>query len=175
MLREPLSALRDANLFLLTRAEGVGDISMNALKERLCAINPKAPVITASHTPDCFRESHQNERYPLSWVDSRKVLAFAGIGNPGAFFLNLEELGAQLLDSTPFPDHHAYTSAELGQLDKWARLSSASALVTTEKDLVRIEGLIKPEIPIMALLIKMSFVEDGERVLEEQLKGIIQP
>ncbi|PLX42161.1 MAG: tetraacyldisaccharide 4'-kinase [Deltaproteobacteria bacterium] len=174
-LREPLSALRDAQLFLLTRAEGVGAISLNALKENLAAHNPQAPIITAAHTPDCFREAHTNERLPLAWVEGRKILAFAGIGNPGAFFLDLEELGARLLDSTPFPDHHEYTSAELGQLAKWARLSSASALVTTEKDLVRIEGLIKPEIMVAALLIKMSFSEQGGDILKASLEGIIQP
>ncbi|MEQ8434675.1 MAG: tetraacyldisaccharide 4'-kinase [Oceanicaulis sp.] len=67
------------------------------------------------------------------------LLAFAGIGRPQKFFDALTAAGAQLADTASFPDHHAYSRAEIDQL---ADLASAhgARLITTEKDWVRLPG-----------------------------------
>ncbi|MGJ3232637.1 MAG: tetraacyldisaccharide 4'-kinase [Oceanicaulis sp.] len=67
------------------------------------------------------------------------LLAFAGIGRPQKFFDALAAAGGELADTASFPDHHAYTRAELDQL---ADLASAhgARLITTEKDWVRLPG-----------------------------------
>lgn len=67
----------------------------------------------------------------------RKVMAFAGIGRPQKFFNMLAAYGAQLVGSTPFPDHHIYSANELRDLASRAAYAGA-ALVTTQKDYVRI-------------------------------------
>jgi tetraacyldisaccharide 4'-kinase len=67
----------------------------------------------------------------------KKVVAFAGIGQPVKFFRTLEEIGAQLVGRHPFPDHHPYRDAELGELCAEATNAGAE-LVTTEKDAARL-------------------------------------
>ncbi len=67
----------------------------------------------------------------------RKVLAFAGIGQPEKFFATLAELGAELAGTRAFPDHHPYSAAELRDLRQGAQALGA-ILVTTEKDAVRL-------------------------------------
>ncbi|MBC6405933.1 MAG: tetraacyldisaccharide 4'-kinase [Rhodospirillales bacterium] len=70
--------------------------------------------------------------------DGRRVFAFAGIGRPGKFYASLKALGAELVGSLAFPDHHRYSAAELSRLKAAAEAKNA-ALITTEKDLVRID------------------------------------
>jgi len=68
-----------------------------------------------------------------------KVFAFAGIGRPQKFARSLEEIGAHVVGVRWFPDHHAYSPAELAALSRTAERLSAR-LVTTEKDARRLDG-----------------------------------
>ena len=72
---------------------------------------------------------------------SGPVAAFCGIARPEQFFAGLESAGLRLALRVAFPDHHRYTARDLDRLVAAARAASATALVTTEKDLVRLSGL----------------------------------
>ena len=65
------------------------------------------------------------------------VAAFCGIARPGQFFAGLEAQGLQLVLRRAFPDHHRYTAAALQKLAAEAHAAGATALLTTEKDTVR--------------------------------------
>ncbi len=72
----------------------------------------------------------------VSW-SAKRVIAFAGIANPERFFALLSKLGANVVDSRAFADHHRYSATEIGQLMSRANAEKA-LLVTTEKDFVRL-------------------------------------
>lgn len=59
----------------------------------------------------------------------KRVLAIAGIGNPPRFFSHLRALGLTF-EARSFPDHHAYTPADL-------QVANTDAIVMTEKDAVK--------------------------------------
>ena len=67
----------------------------------------------------------------------KRVFGFAGIGRPEKFFDTLSYLGADVAGARAFPDHHAYSPAELAQLQAQADEAGAM-LITTEKDRARI-------------------------------------
>jgi tetraacyldisaccharide 4'-kinase len=69
----------------------------------------------------------------------RKVLAFAGIGDPDKFFRTLTEAGIDARVREAFADHHRYSSAEAADLIARAQRDGLT-LVTTEKDLARLQG-----------------------------------
>lgn len=71
------------------------------------------------------------------WMRGRRVVAFAGIGQPEKFFRTLRQAGTDLVATCGFPDHHRYSAAELANLRKLADEKTA-ILVTTEKDFVRL-------------------------------------
>ena len=69
-------------------------------------------------------------------LQGARVLAFAGIGRPEKFFATLRSLGAEIIDSEAFPDHHRYTGSMVNRLMMRAE-EQGLTLVTTEKDMVK--------------------------------------
>ncbi len=85
-----------------------------------------------------------------------QVFAFAGIGRPQKFVRSLEEIGAQVVGWRWFPDHHAYSAAELAALARAAERVSAR-LVTTQKDARRLGAGIAVE----TLPVRLEFERPG--------------
>lgn len=99
----------------------------------------------------------------------RRVIAFAGIGRPEKFFDTVAGLGCEVLATKAFPDHHVYTDSELADLRDRAAKADA-ALMTTEKDLVRIgrdraEGLT---------VLPIAVVWSDEQALEAPFAGVLR-
>jgi tetraacyldisaccharide 4'-kinase len=66
------------------------------------------------------------------------VHGFAGVARPARFFSELRVLGWDVKGTTAFPDHHRYTAHDVAAVAAAARAEGALALVTTEKDVVRL-------------------------------------
>ena len=73
----------------------------------------------------------------LAALAARRVLAFAGIGDPGRFFRTLRAGGIEVISERAFADHHPFSQGEIEALIAEAT-REALTLVTTEKDLVRL-------------------------------------
>ncbi len=73
-------------------------------------------------------------------LQGKRVLAFAGIGDPGRFFRTLRNAGVDVAVERAFGDHHPYAAAEIDALVAEARDESLT-LVTTEKDLVKLRNM----------------------------------
>jgi tetraacyldisaccharide 4'-kinase len=69
----------------------------------------------------------------------RAVLAFAGIADPEKFFATLRGAGITVGAAQGFPDHHRFSAAQAHDLIARAERAGL-ALVTTEKDLARMQG-----------------------------------
>ena len=69
----------------------------------------------------------------------KRVLAFAGIGDPPRFFRTLRASGIEIVRERAFADHHPYAQAEIEALVAEAK-PDALTLVTTEKDLARLRS-----------------------------------
>jgi tetraacyldisaccharide 4'-kinase len=72
-------------------------------------------------------------------LKGRKVLAFAGIGDPEKFFASATEAGIAVAQHKSFPDHHHFTAEETAALMMEAD-EDGLALLTTEKDRARMTG-----------------------------------
>jgi tetraacyldisaccharide 4'-kinase len=69
----------------------------------------------------------------------RKVLAFAGIGNPDKFFVTVEQAGIVIGQRKAFADHYRYDAEDAAELVMLAEHDGLS-LLTTEKDRARMIG-----------------------------------
>ncbi|MCH8808648.1 MAG: tetraacyldisaccharide 4'-kinase [Proteobacteria bacterium] len=95
----------------------------------------------------------------------RMVLAFAGIGRPEKFFATLADLGAKVVETRAFPDHHAYAPAEIESLRARAAALDACA-VTTEKDAVRLSSELREGIEVLAVAVEWREPEALDALLD---------
>ncbi|HEY0236225.1 MAG TPA: tetraacyldisaccharide 4'-kinase [Afipia sp.] len=77
------------------------------------------------------------DRGSLQQLRGRRVLAFAGIGDPARFFATLRSSGVDVVGERIFADHHSFAASEIKRLASDAAAQSLM-LVTTEKDFTRI-------------------------------------
>jgi tetraacyldisaccharide 4'-kinase len=124
-LRAPLSSqlARAHALVVVGTSPGAAGVIADA---RACGM----PVIHARLRPDAGLSAS---------LAGGRVLAFAGIADPQKFFATLAEAGIAVGSTRSFPDHHLYTPGEARMLCDEADRKGL-ALVTTEKDLVRLNG-----------------------------------
>ncbi len=74
----------------------------------------------------------------MAEVAGRPVVAVAGIAAPERFFDDLRRAGYTLAATIAFPDHQPYSRRDLARIAARATAAGAAAVVTTEKDFVRL-------------------------------------
>jgi tetraacyldisaccharide 4'-kinase len=119
-LREPLSALHRTHVVVL-REE---DRDLDSRVSRY--LQPGTQIWKIRRTLNCD-------------VHGGPSVAFCGIARPEEFFSGLRRLGVELAATIAFPDHHRYEPADLRKLTEECRRARAANLITTEKDVVRLE------------------------------------
>jgi tetraacyldisaccharide 4'-kinase len=101
----------------------------------------------------------------------RDVVAFAGIGRPAKLYRTLAELGARIVATHDFPDHHAYREDEVGRILAEARAARAQA-VTTEKDLVRLPPDLRSEVTAVVVTVEWADPAARDALLAPYLAGM---
>jgi tetraacyldisaccharide-1-P 4'-kinase len=94
-------------------------------------------------------------------LTGRRLAAFAGIASPAAFADTLRNSGAVVEEMSAFADHHWYSADDLARLDARARDLAVEALITTEKDWVRLRRLRLPSRPLYVLSVRLV-IQTGE-------------
>jgi len=161
LLREQPRALGDAGLILLTQTSRLDGRRIQTVLTAIRRFNRRAPILNTFHSPVELVDLGSGEVWPLARLQGLKVLAFAGIGHPETFFQILDSAGARVLEAVPFPDHHTYVPPDLAKLRSWGRLMNVQALITTEKDAVRLEDEPPGDVPVLALRIELK-IREGE-------------
>jgi tetraacyldisaccharide 4'-kinase len=150
-LREPLSALRRATILAVPADD--------------------ADLASDLHWEGPVWRLHRRMEVPLV---AAPVVAFCGIARPEQFFSGLESAGVSLAARIAFPDHHRYTPADVARLRSTAQSTGAAALLTTEKDRVRLGPLaaqLLQAIPLDAARLHIE-IEDEQAAISRLLASI---
>lgn len=132
-LREPLDTLVAADAIL-----AADDVRVDA--------GPEVPV---------FGIRRGGRFTPPPALQQAPVVAAAGIANPARFFDDLRQGGWQVAEAMAFADHHPYAESDVARIEAACRRTRAAALVTTEKDYVRLlrfRPLRFPVVPVPIVL-----------------------
>jgi tetraacyldisaccharide 4'-kinase len=148
LLREPLSAARSADAVLVYgSAEDASHVA-------------RALGVAAAFTvvPDLVRIGAREAA-----TDAARVVAVAGIARPHRFFAALGERGFEVARELAFRDHYWFTAADIGRISAVARDIGATSIVTTEKDAVRVEPLVREGgVPWAVLPLEVAIEPAGE-------------
>jgi tetraacyldisaccharide 4'-kinase len=155
ILREPLSQLRRADLFVVTKVDEAGtEASPEAFLRRL---RPEVPIFHCAYEALSL-VGPGGETEPVEALRGRRGVALSGIADPGSFSSLLKRCGMDVAEEITYPDHHAYTEEESRALTEKYR---GAWVVTTEKDMVKLSNLQAGLLSIRALRI-------GARIREEE-------
>ncbi len=108
---------------------------------------------------------------PLA-LSGRRVVAVSGLADPAGFHAMLRELGATIIATFEFPDHHDYTPQDFEDL--LVAGGGADLIVTTEKDLVKLELFPAPGVSLYALRLEVSMDSSDEARLFELVTARIR-
>jgi tetraacyldisaccharide 4'-kinase len=159
ILREPVSNLSRASYVFLTKSSGPPDPELVALIRKH---NPAVEIIPCAHRPSDLVAVDAEGVLPLSWIKDKRVAAFCGIATPERFEETLGALGAVMVSSRRFLDHHAFTDEDLDEVLEQALASGAEAIVTTEKDAVRLQSRFRPPLPLLFVRLEVGILGDPE-------------
>jgi tetraacyldisaccharide 4'-kinase len=95
----------------------------------------------------------------------RRVLAFAGIGDPERFAVTLRGCGADVVAFSAFPDHYSYSADDIATLRARATREGLQ-LVTTQKDMVRMAGEHPSLLADIAVLPIVMAIEEDVRLAQ---------
>jgi tetraacyldisaccharide 4'-kinase len=156
-LREPVSAMKRASLLVSTRTE--------TSAEAAAAIGKLHgyPVFSAATRLLGFRRFGGG--VPVltrAEIGAGPFFAFCGIGNPRAFFLDLQNWQIPIAGVQAFPDHHRYAAGEAQALAGAARAAGARAFVTTEKDAQNLGEAQFGEMPVFVAVIDLQISQEAE-------------
>lgn len=172
LLREAVGGLKRADVVVLTRVDQVDASELAEIEERIKRIHPEAARVQIRFQPTRWRNV-AGETRELGALTSQSAIAFSGLGHPENFWLTLRQLGISTAAQIAFPDHHHYSAADLNDLAVQAQNSGASVLLTTLKDLVKLDTTELAGIPVWALEIEVAF-EQGEDRFNAALDQVIE-
>lgn len=159
ILREPIRNIKRADFIFITKSNGSG---AEALKARIRQYNTRAEIIECQHCARYLKNVFSGQVYPLEHLNGLRVYALSGIAVPSGFEGELERRGAVLIEKVRFADHHRYTQQEIIDIVNDARERSADAIITTEKDAVRLPMLGRCDVPVLFLRVDIDILSGEE-------------
>jgi tetraacyldisaccharide 4'-kinase len=129
-LREGLDAASEADALLVPDTDEAG---ARELATRL-GVSDAFTIVRSTAVPRVFASG--GAAVPLE--PGTPVLAVAGIARPERFFADAARSGLVIAGTRAFRDHHRFTARDVRTLVAAARQAGARAVLTTEKDLMRL-------------------------------------
>lgn len=173
LLREPVGGLQRADVIVVTRCDLVSNPVRHELFQTLRRIVGEKPILAGRHAVTSWCDLKGR---PIGGIDPTAVraLLFAGIANFESFVSTAERMGVRAIEAYQFPDHHDYTDEELSRLPELAVQLEANALLTTEKDAVKLDGRWpQGGLPVLVPRVEMAFDPADEAVLLSRLETSI--
>ncbi len=166
LLREPITALQRAQAAVVTRCDQVSTHEREEILKTLHHINPLLAIAQTRHDPTTVQGPNV-ETFAAEALHGRRVFAFCGLGNPDAFYQTLRVLGAQLVGTFSFDDHHHCTERELRGLQEQAQRTRADLILTTEKNWIGLptQGA-SAERPLAYLGMELGFLTGQEELIQ---------
>jgi tetraacyldisaccharide 4'-kinase len=157
-LREPPSHLARANTIFITKSDG----QTEELRRRITQYNSTAGIIECIHHPLYFEDVFTGQRHGLELIKDRKVASLSGIAQPESFEQSLTTLGAAVVYSKRFADHHRFSQQEILNTINRGKKRQAEFIITTQKDAVRFPKIDRRDLPIYFMRVEIKILSGAD-------------
>jgi tetraacyldisaccharide 4'-kinase len=154
-LREPPSHLSRASTIFITKSDG----NTEQLRKRIAQYNPTAPVIECIHHPLYFEDVFTGERRGIEYMSKKRIASLSGIAQPESFEKGLLSIGAEIVYSKRFADHHRFSQQEVINVINRSKKRQAQVIVTTQKDAVRFPKVDRRDLPILFMRVEIKILK----------------
>ena len=180
---QDVSVIKDLNIICFNSSDLIGNgfvLPAGPLREKLKNVNNCQIAVINGKRNIAFEKklksiSNNIEIYQSKYViknskkfRGKKILAFAGIGNPKNFFNLLKDNGFKVKQEISFPDHYNYSKEEIENLISKAK-EEGLTLLTTEKDFFRIKRSDFKKINYVSVDLKILNNKSFEKILFKNL------
>ncbi|NND49266.1 MAG: tetraacyldisaccharide 4'-kinase [Rhizobiales bacterium] len=185
---------KDCSLLVIDGAAGIGNgwvFPSGPLREPLLPQLARAEavlVIGSGHPGEAVSQTAARANVPVVKgqlrvgknapdLDGRPVIAFCGIARPEKFFASLEDFGAEIAAKITFDDHHPYLRRDVARIIELAARHDGAAVVTTEKDLVRLDdtndpgAALRSELQILPIEVVFAETEPLDALLNAAMRA----
>jgi tetraacyldisaccharide 4'-kinase len=170
-MREPITSLSRAHVIVLTKADEAFEL-LGALEERLRSFAPEAAFVTAVHAPTTLMDALTGTLQDPRRLEGMRLGLLSSIGDPAGFDATVRRLHGDVAWHLAFPDHHAYDLANWAAIAQRVQEMRPQAVVTTEKDWIRLRPLTENSppwaVPVWVLGVEMKLLS-GEDELDDRL------
>ncbi len=168
VLREPCASLKRASIVVLTDVNLTPRKELEDLKAKIRMIAPRVEFIEAYREVLYFYRPGSRERIQADRIQGQRVTSFSGIGTPRSFQMLLNQIGLKTIRNFEFSDHHPFTEQELKEILEAKESSKSEEIITTEKDFLRCEEMMKRIVKPLVLKVRLRLTT-GEGVLHQYL------
>lgn len=170
-LREGLSALKDADAIVVSRADLVPEQQISQLLELISGhIHHRPAVALTRYEAVGVYDVHDNQVFSMEELKGLKAIAVTAIASPDSFYQYLENLGVEISEKVSFPDHYFFTPEDVNNLLIKAS-QEAAILLCSEKDMVKMKR-VSLDGRILSIKVKVEFMS-GEKELTQALSKVL--
>jgi tetraacyldisaccharide 4'-kinase len=171
-LREPVSSLRRSDIIVVNNMLTPG--TADSVETQIRRLHPTATIFHCVQRIESLVEFN-------SWKERRTItnppksgqstFLVTGLGNPERFRRDIQQLDIEVRGTRFFDDHYRLLPNDWQDCIREARLKKAGALVTTEKDAVKIDQ--SPDFPLLVAVQKTVFPDEKgfALILQKTVEG----
>jgi tetraacyldisaccharide 4'-kinase len=145
-------------VIFITKSDG----NTGELRARIAQLNSTAGIIECVHSPLYLEDVFTGQRQELNTIQGRKVASLSGIAQPESFEKSLVKIGAELVYSKRFADHHRFSQQEILNAINRGKKRQAEIIITTQKDAVRFPKIDRRDLPFYFMRVEIKIVSGAE-------------
>jgi tetraacyldisaccharide 4'-kinase len=170
-LREGLSALKDADAIVISRADMVTESKLQKLVDTIAeSFHHRPPMALTRYQPLGVFDVYDKFIFSIQQLNNRKAIAVTAIASPDSFYRYLESFGVEITEKVSFPDHYFFTPEDVNDLLIKASQQS-SIILCSEKDMVKMKR-VSLDSRILYTKVKVEFMS-GEKELLAGLSKVL--
>jgi tetraacyldisaccharide 4'-kinase len=173
VFREPISSVKRADIFVLTKTDAAGKEQRDKVKKVLEDQSPGTPFVTVRHKP-VFLTDITGSAYSLEDMKSRKILILSAIADPGYLKFVVEKEGGMVACEKIYPDHYHYSQKDISEIHDAAQYRDIDMVITTKKDQVKLRELDLSSVGSKLFVLNITVeIEEGKENLIAGLDSFI--
>ncbi|XP_027343831.1 probable tetraacyldisaccharide 4'-kinase, mitochondrial [Abrus precatorius] len=184
-LREPLTALRRADVVVIHHADLIAEDNLKDIEAMVLGIKKSVPIFLTKMDPTyLFEVGIIDVKIPLTALHEATILCISAIGSAEPFVKQIQKMGALYVDRIDFSDHHIFHARDIEMIiakliELEGKFGSKPTVVITEKDFDRDPEILKLLYPFKVFVLCSTLkvmpyrgnTEDSfKKFLKDQLK-----